>query len=387
MEERPGIQQLLQKFVLDQCSPEELAEVAAYCKTNNLTAGFPTVEEVRALLKEFPSVDQARADILFSNIMSAAKEHEETKEKRRGWYKYAAVAASIVVFLSIGWLYQNDTPEAVPAPALTGNEITLQLENGEIKVIAEGDVAALSVARGNVVAAQKGNTIVYDTKTSLEKLVYNTIKIPYGKRFQLQLSDGTAVHLNAGTTLRYPVKFIAGEKRTVFLEGEAYFEVAKDKAHPFVVNADQLNVQVLGTHFNVSSYPEDDVTDVVLVEGSVGLYTANENFDATKNTVLNPGEKGRLHKNDNSITTKPVATKIYTAWINGELVFRDMTFNNICRKLERKYNVTIVNQNPKLAKQKFNASFKNEPIDKVLGYFTELSSFDYTIKKNIITIK
>ena len=115
-----------------------------------------------------------------------------------------------------------------------------------------------------MVGNQNGNKIVYDTETTLEKLVYNTIKIPYGKRFELQLSDGTIVHLNSGTTLKYPVKFIASGNRQVFLDGEAFFDVAKDKTHPFVVNADNLNVRVLGTHFNVSNYPEDKLTDIVL---------------------------------------------------------------------------------------------------------------------------
>ncbi|MGK4568546.1 FecR family protein [Flavobacterium sp. 3HN19-14] len=127
------------------------------------------------------------------------------------------------------------------------------------------------------------------------------------------MSDGTVIHLNSGTTLRYPVKFIAGENRQVFLDGEAYFDVAKDKAHPFIVNADKLNVRVLGTHFNVTNYPEDDQTDVVLVEGSVGLYGSNTTFDATKNTVLKPGYKGSFNKNTSSINTKPVVTDFYTS--------------------------------------------------------------------------
>src|SRR5690606_36367432 len=120
--------------------------------------------------------------------------------------------------------------------------------------------------------------------TNSDKLAYNTLKIPFGKKFRLQLSDGTMVHINSGSTLKYPIKFIAGENRQVYLDGEAFFDVAKDKKHPFIVNADNLNVRVLGTHFNVSNYPEDAVTDVVLVEGSVGMYRSNEEFDASKNT-------------------------------------------------------------------------------------------------------
>ncbi|WP_431243682.1 FecR family protein [Flavobacterium sp. P21] len=218
-------------------------------------------------------------------------------------------------------------------------------------------------------------------------MVYNTIKIPYGKKFRLQLSDGTFVHLNSGTTLKYPIKFIAGENRQVFLDGEAFFDVAKDKKHPFIVNVDNLNVRVLGTHFNVSNYPEDTSTDVVLVEGSVGMYQPNEEFDALKNTILKPGFKGTFNKENTKISTKPVITDIYTSWINGGLTFRNMTFKNIITKLERRYNVTIVNKNEKLANEKFNASFKEESIENVMSYFNDIHGINYTIKGNQILIK
>jgi ferric-dicitrate binding protein FerR (iron transport regulator) len=263
----------------------------------------------------------------------------------------------------------------------------LQLANGDVQIISAGKKSQVTDSEGNVVANHNGNKIAYDTETPLEKLVYNTIKIPYGKRFELELSDGTIVHLNSGTTLKYPVRFIAGENRQVFLDGEAFFDVTKDKKHPFIVNADNLNIRVLGTHFNVSSYPEDNLTDVVLVEGSVGLYTANEKFDANKNTVLKPGYKGSFNRKDNHIETKPVITDVYTSWMEGRLTFKNMSFNDITKKLERHYNVTIVNQNKKLANEKFYASFGDEPIEKVLSYFNDVHGINYTIKNNEILIK
>ena len=125
--------------------------------------------------------------------------------------------------------------------------------------------------------------------SSAETLVYNTLKIPYGKQFEVELSDGTIVHLNSGTTLRYPVAFLKNQNRKVFLTGEAFFEVAKDKAHPFTVSTQELNVEVLGTKFNASSYTEDVTTDIVLVEGKVALYKdKKENNNSVK---LTPGSK------------------------------------------------------------------------------------------------
>jgi hypothetical protein len=380
------IQKLLQKFVLNECSAEETEVVIDYCKKNELTTDFPTVEEVQALLNDLPKMDNATADQIFSKILVQAQEIEEIEERKFPFKKYMAIAASIIVLVSIGISYKNSFNAPKINPVIDSNQITLQLENGEIQVISEGKKSQVADANGQIIGNQNGNKIAYDTETSIEKLVYNTLKIPNGKRFELELSDGTVVHLNSGTTLKYPVKFITGENRQVFLDGEAFFDVAKDKKHPFIVNADKLNVRVLGTHFNVSSYPEDDLTDVVLVEGSVGMYSVNENFDANKNTILKPGFKGSFNKDNNRISTKEVNTDMYTAWITGGLFFRDITFSNICKKLERKYDVSIVIKNKKLANEKFNASFKDKPIEEVISYFDDSFGFNYNRKDNVITI-
>lgn len=390
MSENSEIQKLLHKFILNQCTAEETDEVVEYYRKNKLTSDFPSVDDIKLLSDEIPEMDEATAEKIFLNVLSSAKEIEQAEiiTTRNPYRKYMAIAASILVLASIGISYQrgffNSKKDTI---IYNSNEITLQLENGDIQIISANKNSEIADADGNLVGNQNGNKIVYDTETTLEKLVYNTIKIPYGKRFELQLSDGTIVHLNSGTTLKYPVKFIASENRQVFLDGEAFFDVAKDKTHPFVVNADNLNVRVLGTHFNVSNYPEDNLTDVVLVEGSVGLYTANEKFNAEKNTVLKPGFKGSFSKTDNQIKTKVVVTDVYTAWIKGGLTFREMTFKDISKKLERHYNVTIVNQNEKLSNEKFNASFGDEPIAKVLSYFNEIHGINYTLKNNEVLIK
>ena len=389
MNENSEIQKLLHKFILNQCSVEETNKVVEYYRNNKLTSDFPEVEDIKSLLDEMPVMDEATADRIFSNILIKAKETEviDIVSEKNPFRKYLGIAASILVLLTIGLSYQQGFFNLKEAPVLNSNEITLQLENGDIQVISTGKKSQIADAEGNVIGNQNGNKIVYDTETTADKLVYNTLKIPYGKRFELQLSDGTILHLNSGTTLKYPVKFIAGENRQVFLDGEAFFDVTKDKTHPFVVNADNLNVRVLGTHFNVSNYPEDNLTDVVLVEGSVGLYTANEKFNAEKNTILKPGFKGSFSKINNQIKTKAVVTDVYTAWIKGGLTFREMTFKDISKKLERHYNVTIVNQNAKLSNEKFNASFGDEPIAKVLSYFNEIHGINYTLKNNEVLIK
>lgn len=389
MNESSEIQKLLQKFILNKCTLEEIEEVVEYYQKNKLTSDFPKVEDIKFLLNEIPEMDKSTADKIFNNILISTKEIKETEiiTPKYPFRKYYGIAASILILLTVGLSYQHGFFNQKNVSKINNNDITLQLENGDVQVISSSNKSQIADSEGKIVGKQNGNSIVYDAATGVEKLIYNTIKIPYGKRFELQLSDGTIVHLNSGTTLKYPVKFIAGENRQVFLEGEAFFDVTKDKKHPFVVNANNLNVRVLGTHFNVSNYPEDKMTEVVLVEGSVGLYTGNETFDAEKNTILKPGFKGSYSKKDNQITTKAVLTDAYTSWIKGGLNFRDMAFKNIAKKLERHYNVTIVNLNNKLADEKFNASFGDEPIAKVLSYFNEIHKINYTLKNNEVLIK
>lgn len=390
MNNNSEIQNLLHKFLLNKCTLEETNEIVDYYKKNKLTSDFPTHEDVKLLLAEIPEMDKETSDKVFNQVLSSAHEIEAIpiQKKRNSIRKYLSIAASILVLLSIGWFYQQNTLKEKDNLIINSNEITLQLENGEVQVISEGKKTKVTDSKGNIIGNQNGNKIVYDTKTPLDKLAYNTIKIPYGKRFELELSDGTLVHLNSGSTLKYPVTFIAGQNRQVFLDGEAFFDVSKDKKHPFVVNADHLNIRVLGTHFNVSNYAEDDVTDVVLVEGSVGLYQTKEKFDATKNTILEPGFKGSFNKKNQRINTNPVITDTYTSWMYGGLTFRNMSFKNISKKLERHYNVSIETQNIKLENELFNASFKNnESIEKVLSYFNDVYGIKYTLKNDQILIK
>ncbi|WP_308991025.1 FecR family protein [Mariniflexile litorale] len=294
--------------------------------------------------------------------------------------KYASVA---IIFLGMGYLYQSRYFSNKTVLTPSNENITLQLENGSIKIIKEDGASEIIDSKGNIIGTQNGTQIIYSDKLKKEILVYNTLTVPYGKRFEILLSDGTHVHLNAGTSLKYPVKFIEGQNRQVYLKGEAFFSVAKDKEHSFIVNSGTLNIQVLGTQFNVSSYPEDSETDVVLVEGSVNLYSK---INTNNNVVLKPGFKGSYSKQDISISTNPVITSIYTSWIDGGLVFRNMTFNNILKKMERHYNVDIVANNIELANEKFNASFRNEPIEKILEYFKITYNINYTINDNKILI-
>ena len=307
---------------------------------------------------------------------------------RRRFLKFSKYAAVSLVFLTLGYVYyQNPVSHDEPKLEIEQEHIVLQLEDGKTQIIYEDGSIDIIAGNGGFVAKQQGKQLNYTLDSEYKTLVYNELFIPYGKQFQLTLSDGTLVHLNAGSSLKYPVKFLKEGKREVFLSGEAYFEIAEDKAHPFVVNTNEMAIQALGTQFNVSSYAEDISTNVVLVHGAVGLSKEGVAFNGDNGVVLVPGEKGEWDKIKADFSVQKVNTYQYTSWRKGELIFRKSSFKQMLTILGRHYNVQIVNTNTALEQILFNASFKKESLENVLLYFNDVLDIKYVIENNIVIIK
>lgn len=389
MQQKENISKLLKRYVLNECSEEDIEKVIAYFKHTRNSKDVPSVEDVVNLLEKNEKSKNMSSDLSFGQVLKLAKEKDMGAYSKtanlKPWYKYASIAAIFVGVIVSGYFFwQNqidDNSIIIPSDA-----ITLELEDGSIEILSESGSKEVVDKNGKIVGQQTGGQISYGEVGSTKELVYNTLNVPYGKRFDLKLSDGTVIHLNAGTSLKYPINFLDGENRKVYLSGEAFFGVARDSLHPFIVNADDLDVRVLGTQFNVSSYPEDDITDVVLVEGSVGMHINTETFDATTSIILEPGYKGTFKKRNGKIKTQAVLTDIYTAWMDGELVFRNMTFENILKKLERHYDVTIINNNDSLANEVFNASYGLVSLSKVLEDLKLTHGIEYSMEETNITI-
>src|SRR5690606_11231265 len=233
--------------------------------------------------------------------------------------KYAAI---FVGLFAVIYFFRIDDKKG-EVKQVSETSIRLKIGNEVIKVIHEGESQQIISASGKVIGVQNGNRIQYNSDASIDELIYNELEIPYGKIFNVELSDGTLVHLNSGTKMRYPIKFLKGQKREVFIDGEAYFKVAKDKDHPFIVNADAVAVEVLGTEFNISSYQEDSEIRTVLVEGSISL---SNSFIPNDNVLLKPGNKGTWDKNAYSTEVEEVNVSNYTSWVEGELVFKNTSF-------------------------------------------------------------
>ncbi len=367
------IKYLIQKFIAGDCSSDEIDDLVAYFKKSQIDENFPEAEEVLNLLNELPEMDEDSSQRIYSEIINKAKTQKSFNKR----YWYGTVAAVLLIVLGAAFYLGliNNIQNIQEAPIVNENMIILEREGGKTEVLLENGDLQLTDKGGEVVVEQNGKQLIYQKSEEASKEIeYNTLYIPYGKQFQVELSDGTLVIMNAGSSLKFPVNFPESGTRKVFLAGEAFFKVAKDEKNPFIVNIDNLQIGVLGTEFNVAAYPEDPVSNVVLVEGSVKLSTNGAN------AILEPGQLGRLQIANDELEIEKVETGIYTAWMQGDLVFRNMSFENILLKMERHYNVKIINNDEVLAKEKFNARFHEEPLTNILEYFRNSYGLNYKLK-------
>lgn len=367
---------LLIKFEQGKCSKEEETLLFSFYES------FQHDNEMDAW--DLQEKELAKTQLL-SRIDQSIEHRKAAQRKKINWSGLSKVAAIFIGLIGLGYMYiHNSSPSRATIP---NDAITLELQDGSVMVIQEMGKEKVLDENGNVIGEQKGNQLAYTESLSSKELVYNTLTVPYGKTFDLLLSDGTKAYLNAGSSLKYPVKFLKSQERKVFVTGEVFLDVKEDRNHPFIVSADNLNIRVLGTQFNVQVYPEEEVAEVVLVEGAVALYSEDEAYDEGTGTKLEPGFKASFDKTDKKIETEKVITNIYTSWMNGELIFRNMSFNNILKKLERQYNVKFINRNKGLSSEKFNASFGNKPLIKeVLEELKTMYQITYTIEGGTITI-
>lgn len=245
--------------------------------------------------------------------------------------------------------------------------------------------AVLKYAAVFVLAFALGALSLYllnNSEPSLLSATYNTINVPYGERSQISLYDGTKVWLNSGTKLRYPVVF-SQNNREVFIEGEAYFDVAKDKKHPFVVTAGQLRIQVLGTRFNVCAYPEDKEFSATLDEGSIHA----ENTANGTSIKMKPGEQIIINRETNGMKDLNVSTELYTSWKENLLKFEDAPFDEVIKKMERWYDVKIT-VDPKInTSERYTMTIKTESLREMLQLLTRTTRMNYEIKENIVLLK
>ncbi|MDR2270992.1 MAG: DUF4974 domain-containing protein [Sphingobacterium sp.] len=262
------------------------------------------------------------------------------------WKRIVAAAAAILLVVTIAWLlYQHNLSTPINQTAVDnkivpgGNRAFLTLSNGKKLSLADAGNGTLANDAGVVISQSADGQLLYtvsDNRLGTGKLSdqYNTIETPRGGQFQVILPDGTHVWLNAASVLKYPVRFSKTE-RTVELLGEAYFQVAKDPAKPFILQTLDQKISVLGTHFNVNGYPEDKLHKTTLLEGAIRVSSKNGEHPL----LLKPGQE--YESGHEKAKVRQVDTQESVAWKNGEFVFTDESLESIMNKIARWYDVSV----------------------------------------------
>ncbi|MBC9795432.1 FecR family protein [Sinomicrobium weinanense] len=366
------MENLIVKYLNNEISPEELAELKEKLKDPGFKQLFEEYRKVNSLAEL--SIGNIKTDEKLKALEKAIGDRPNRVVRfSRQYFRYAAVfilAIAVVSVLSLIFK-KGGLPDGDRNPA-----ITLKLEDGTVKKITD-DKPVITVDTYTRTKDINPET----TKTNKTTTPLNELSVPYGKRVRVKLPDGSEVSLNAGSKLKYPSTFKEKGQRNVYLEGEGYFSVIRNEKVPFVVHTPKMDIEVLGTKFNVSSFSNDDRTTAVLVEGSVAV----RETVTRKSVVIKPGQAAIAE--DNGISVKKVEVSKYVAWTRGELLFIDDTFEDILKKLERHYNVSITNKAPSLNQVRYSGRFDTESIDQVLEAFKINTDFEYYIEKNRIIIK
>jgi ferric-dicitrate binding protein FerR (iron transport regulator) len=207
--------------------------------------------------------------------------------------------------------------------------------------------------------------------------------VPYGRRANIELSDGSKIWLNSGSKFIFPATF-EGDKREVYLEGEGIFEVNRDKNRPFVVKAYNHEIQVLGTVFNVSNYTDENTISTVLKSGSVLINLKNGSFFNSKESIkITPGTLAVYNKSDMEVITKKVEIEKYFSWRDGIYIFKNAPMQSIMKKISRYYNIDIIINDAYLANQTFSGYLDvKDTVENVLNTIKETTEFEYHITEN-----
>lgn len=326
---------LYEKYIAGLCSPEEEEQLYTHMD------GFKMLESD---LQGADQADLKYKDQLFEKINQTIEAAERPKIIRLAWFKYAAV---LLLTLAAGYLFidnkqlhsgRSNTPKQAHVNKATikpgRNTATLTLSDGAVLDLENLENGMIASTGGTQVKKSADGSIVYQVvEDDSNPGGLNTIAVPAGGQYQVILPDGTAVWLNALSSLTYPTAF-KGKSREVTLRGEAYFEVAKDPSKPFIARVDEMQIRVLGTHFNIDAYDAKRYR-TTLLEGSVQVSKAH------KTALLKPGQQSVLNFDNESIKVAEVNVNKTVAWKNGYFMFQDDKIKDIMAQISRWYDVEV----------------------------------------------
>ena len=331
---------------------------------------------------------------IWQSIISKAEHGRVVKIKSR---KLLMVAASVLIVLvaGISYLYiTKNESKVIPGNiaknkiikndiAPGGNKAILTLANGATIVLDSTHNGTISQQGNAKVVKLDNGKLAYqkDETTNVVAVQYNTITTPPGGQYQLVLADGSKVWLDAESSIRFPTAF-TGKERDVQITGEAYFEVAHNAEMPFHVKVDNMDVTVLGTHFNVNAYDDEGVIKTTLLEGSVKVSMGNES------TLITPGEQAQIaDKTDKIEIKRNVDLEEIVAWKNGKFIFQDADIQSIMRQLERWYNITVSYEG-NITKEEFvGVISRNVNISQILNMLEKAGDIKFEIEGRKIIVK
>ncbi|MGV8137012.1 MAG: FecR family protein [Mangrovibacterium sp.] len=227
-----------------------------------------------------------------------------------------------------------------------------------------------------------GSFQLFSEKKSGFTEVYNEIKVPYGQRSEISLYDGTKVWLNSGTELKFPLVF-DGDQRKVYVKGEAFFDVARDVNKPFIVNTGQMDIEVLGTRFDVCAYPDDPEFYSTLEEGKIKAVNAVTGEEVS----LLPGMQATLDLNAQKFSVQHVNTRLYTSWKENMLRFENAPFAEVIKRMERWYDVKIHVDEQINTGERYTMTIKTESLREMLRLVSFTTPITYEIKENQVFIR
>lgn len=365
------IQEIYQKFLQQKCSKEE-AEILI-----NYFSDHANAEEIKQGIQEqlnqttdedISDSDLAAAHRNWLKLEAQIEQPLQVKSIRRYW-KLAAACILLLVggfahyFINIDREYPVEAKNQYEFDFVPGgNKATLSLADGQSIELSEQHSGIIS-----------GDAITYSDGTPLTEAVVSELVLttPRGGEYQVTLSDGTKVWLNAASSLTYPSHF-TGSHRSVSLRGEAYFEVAKTEDKPFIIRTNEQSIEVLGTKFNVQAYEESVHERTTLVEGSVRVTAKSQNV------ILKPGQQAQLR--GQNLTAKKVDVRDYMAWKDGKFSFDNKPFDEVMAEVGRWYDLKIIYQSSVPKVELIGDAYRDDRLDLVLEML-ELSAVKFKLDK------
>jgi len=384
------LRKLLLQYFENSISKSDCKELLNYLDAVDHQEIAPVIDELLLSLPDTNRLDRSDSDAIFKAIHSDPRFSEIDQDAIRSggkslrWYY---VAATVLLFISAGLVYFKDTGGAGDTKIVSttlkspitiepgSKKATLTLPDGEIIDLEAQEKGMLHVNGHTNIQKVRSGQIIYQAGQGADnnhnkqnKLSYNELKTPKGGEYQITLLDGTRVWLNSASSLRFPSTF-SGGKRQVILSGEAYFEVAKNAKMPFIVAVGKTEIKVLGTHFNVSGYSDDDITTTTLLEGAVEL------TNGKNEGILRPGQQAAISKTSGGIQISAGDLAQAMAWKNGYFRFDDQDIRGIMKEVSRWYDVEVEFRGKALNNKQFGGTFyRNKGIAELLSHLEQLDN-------------